>query len=134
MDSQRGTSDLPRYWITLNKETIWDYPKYFLNQSMGDSYSGRHLTLINTYPYGSDISDISKLLNEYIDTPKEELLNKHFENDKWGLINILKAADRRIGERRLSELKRKMYNKAARKIINARINKLEITEHYKENK
>lgn len=30
MDSQSGSTDLPRYWITLGKETIWDYPGQFV--------------------------------------------------------------------------------------------------------
>lgn len=31
MRSQRGSTDLPRYWITLNKEIIFDYPKQFVD-------------------------------------------------------------------------------------------------------
>ncbi|EMS81857.1 hypothetical protein LEP1GSC074_0366 [Leptospira noguchii str. Hook] len=38
---------------------------------------------------------------------KEELFQKHFEKDLWGLANILKAADRRIGIRRLLLLRKK---------------------------
>jgi len=31
MRSQNGGStDLPRYWITLDKNVIWDYPKDFI--------------------------------------------------------------------------------------------------------
>lgn len=29
LTSQRGSTDLPRYWITLSGETIWDYPGDF---------------------------------------------------------------------------------------------------------
>ena len=72
------------------------------------------------YPYNSDIRDISHLIREYIDTPKTELMNKHFENDYWGLINILKAADKRIGYRRLEILRKKTGNRAAQKVIAAR--------------
>jgi len=60
------------------------------------------------------------LIREYIDTPKDEILSKVFENDYWGLINILRAADRRIGGRRLDWLKKKTHNIAANKIIEAR--------------
>ncbi|MDR0374438.1 MAG: hypothetical protein LBH85_01765 [Treponema sp.] len=56
-----------------------------------------------------------------IETPQEILYEKHFENDKWGLINILKAVDRRIGKRRLEKLKSKTHNIAANKIIDARL-------------
>jgi hypothetical protein len=125
MDSQMGSTDLPRYWITLDKETIWDYPKNFLTQVMSDSSEDRKITLADCYPYGSDVSNISKFLDEYINSAKVALLEKHFENDRWGLANILKAADRRIGERRLSKLRRKIHNKAARKVIDTRISNYE---------
>ena len=71
----------------------------------------------------NDISDISKLIREYIDTPKPEIFDKHFENDYWGLADILKAADRRNGTRRLQRLKHKTNNTAANKIIELRLNK-----------
>ena len=32
MDSQYGSTNLPRYWITLGKETLWDYPKDFIKE------------------------------------------------------------------------------------------------------
>jgi hypothetical protein len=118
MQSQRGSTDIPRYWITLEKEIIWDYPKDFIDKPSPFREKPNH------YPYGTDISDISSLFREYLDTSKDELLNKHFENDHWGLINILRAADRRFGSRRLKELKRKIKNKAATKILNCRLEHL----------
>ena len=39
MDSQFGTVGIPRYWITLGKEIIWDYPKDFVSRG----YLDRHL-------------------------------------------------------------------------------------------
>jgi hypothetical protein len=119
MQSQRGSTDLPRYWITLGKEIIWDYPKDFVTKD-GEikNYNG---DIVKGYPYHSDIPDISNLLEAYIDTPKIELLTKRFENDHWGLVNILRAADRRIGARRLDTLKRKTHNIAANKVIDRRI-------------
>ena len=122
MDSQYGSTELPRYWITLNGEIIFDYPKQFVNSNgmintmqKNKPYGGR------AYPYITDIPDISGLIREYIDTDKSEVFDKHFENDYWGLINILKAADRRNGKRRLKLLKRKTDNKAANKIIELRL-------------
>jgi len=117
MDSESGSTDLPRYWITLGKEIIFDYPKQFAVCGGTVNYTGFHVG----YPYNTDISDISILIREYIDTPKEELLTKIFDNDHWGLINILRAADRRIGQRRLEMLKKKTHNIAAHKVINARL-------------
>ncbi len=117
MDSRYGSTDLPRYWITLDKEIIFDYPKQFVtNDGTVKNLSGFEAI----YPYKTDISDISDLIREYIDTPKEQLLSKTFTNDYWGLINILRAADRRIGIRRLEDLKKKTHNIAANKVMEAR--------------
>lgn len=71
MRSQRGGTDLPRYWITLDKEIIFDYPK---DIPIIDNGHG-------TYPYVTDVSDISDLIREYIDTPVSELMTRLFDND-----------------------------------------------------
>ena len=105
MRSQYGKTNIPRYYITLDKEIIWDYPKDFNNN----------------YPYDTDISNISDLIREYIDTPKNKIFSKHFENDKWGLSNILIAADKRIGKRRLQILAKNTTNKYILKIIQQRL-------------
>ena len=119
MDSVYGSTDLPRYWITLDRETIWDYPKQFATEEGGTKNLSSNF--VKWYPYNTDISNISALIREYIDTPKEEIFSKVFENDHWGLINILRAADRRIGIRRLDALRRKTHNVAAQKVIKARM-------------
>lgn len=116
MNSQMGNTHLPRYWITLGKEIIWDYPKQFI----GREHPSRSQT--KWYPYTTDIQNISKLIREYIDTPKDELFDKEFKDDYWGLTNILKSSDKRIGKRRLPNLKRRTKNRAALKIIEARLN------------
>jgi len=67
-------------------------------------------------------SCISNLIDEYLSTNKDVLFDKNFENDYWGLTNIIKAVDRRIGLRRLLVLKKKIKNKAALKIIEKRLN------------
>jgi hypothetical protein len=115
MRSAYGSTDLPRYWITLEHEIIWDYPLQFVE------YPTHLGAKIAHYPYITDISAISDLIREYIETPHTELLTKHFENDHWGLINILRAADRRIGQRRLDLLRRKTHNQAALKVIQQRL-------------
>lgn len=101
MDSTSGSTDIPRYWITMGKEIIWDYPKDFLQDKDRVSKS---------WPYLTDVSAISVLIKEYIDSPREGLLQKEFENDKWGLTDILKVADRRIGKRQLTEIQKKIEN------------------------
>ena len=116
MKSQRGCSDLPRYWITLDKETIFDYPKDFPD-------------LRDNYPYFSDVSEISKLIREYIDTPVIDLLHKEF-NDPWKLTSILLAADRRIGRRRLEELRDRLRTLVSMKVFEMRIDILKKMERH----
>ena len=53
MKSQRGSTDLPRYWITIGKEIIFDYPKQFINSEENKNY-----------PYETQISDISDCIRE----------------------------------------------------------------------
>jgi len=113
MQSNMGSTDIPRYWITLEKEIIWDYPNNFIDKP--------HPSRSDWFPYCTDISAISCLIRQYIDTPKDQLFHKIFENDFWGLTNILKASDKRIGSRRLDKLQRKVKNKAALKVIEHRI-------------
>lgn len=109
MQSRCGSTDLPRYFITLAGEILFDYPKDFVLKSGGvKSLAGGALAKI--YPYGNDIGDIDELIREYINTPKDELFAKHFDADEWGLANILKAADKRIGKRRLRILAKNKKN------------------------
>lgn len=100
---------LPRYFITIDKEIIFDYPKDF---DTTDRYG------YNSYPWDTDISDISNLIEKYIQCPESELFN-NFEGDKWGLTDILRVCDRRIGKRRLMILKN---NTLLIKIIDKRLN------------
>jgi hypothetical protein len=106
MDSQWGSTDLPRYWITLSKDVIWDYPKDFSKQA---------------YPYETNISAISDLLREYIDTPRDQFFAKCFTSDCWGLTDILKAADRRIGKEQLNALLSRTENDAAIRVVQTRL-------------
>ncbi len=106
MSSQRGSTNLPRYWITLGKETIWDYP-------------GDFKELATEYPYITDISEISCLIRDYIDTPVAELFSRTFD-DRWGLIDILLAADRRLGKRSKEQILECINHPAAKQIVENR--------------
>ena len=114
MNSQRGQANIPRYWITIDGEIIWDYPKDFIKQTNPDRENP------DWYPYVTDIPSISDLIREYIDTPKKEILEKEFRTDHWGLINILRAGDKRVGDRRLSTLKNIANSSVIEKMIAAR--------------
>ena len=125
MNSQYGDTDLPRYWITLEKEIIFDYPKQFLNEKLSDY--GRvkprpeYQTVEHMYPYITDIDTISDIIRDYIDTPSDALLSSDFEFDNWGLTDILKAADRRISKKKLAEHFADTDNEAVRKILKKRL-------------
>lgn len=123
---QYGNS-VPRFWITLEKEIIFDYPKQFVmsNQVMTYHVSDNDYRDV-CYPYEgiyhiAGISDISDLIREYIDTPTSEILTKHFENDYWNLVDIFRAADRRIGQRRLKLLQNTTKSSVVQKILAIRI-------------
>ena len=108
MNSQRGITDLPRYWITIGKEIVFDYPKQFINDKANKSY-----------PYETQISDISDCIREYIDCPVNLLPEKKFESDLWGLTDILKAVDKRLGKAKLNNYFASS-NSVIKKILNKR--------------
>ena len=124
MESQRGSTDMPRYWITLGKEIIFDYPKQFLNEKLSDYGRKKprpaYQTVEYMYPYETDIDTISNIIRDYINTPVTSLLPFDFEFDNWGLTDILKAADRRIGKKKLAEHFVDTNDAAVRKILRAR--------------
>ena len=115
MNSKDGWhgSKLPRYFITIDKDIVFDYPKDFDTK---DEYG------FTSYPWGPDISDISCMIEEYIQTPTGGLLNK-FENDKWGITDILRVCDRRIGKRRLEKLQSTVENEILLGVVERRLNK-----------
>lgn len=122
MESQRGSSDLPRYFITLDKEIIFDFPKDFKNEVLTLGYAkGNQVKVV--YPYEGTVSQLSNIIREYIDTPKDQLLTKEFAQD-FGLTLILKVADKRIGKNKLKSLA-DQYPKdhKIQKLINKRLNK-----------
>lgn len=122
MQSQRGSTGLPRYWVTVDGEIVFDYPKQFLDQEiefLDQEIEKSQLSI--TYPYISNISDISDVIRNYIDTPKSELPDKIFENDKWGITEYIKLADRRIGIDRLINYSKTIKNENILKVLEARM-------------
>lgn len=124
MDSRWGGTDLPRYWITLGKEIIFDYPKDFLDKKLPERgliiSCSHNETVEELYPYVTEISLISDIIREYIDTPLADLLSHDFEADDLGITDILKASDRRIGKSRRAEYFKDTDNEAVKKILRVR--------------
>lgn len=93
---------IPRYWITVNKEVIWDFPKNYLDElSLANelSWVKSGVTIKDTYLWDINYTWVADTIREYIDTPRTELLTKTFDKDKYGLTNILKKYDRRISKK-----------------------------------
>lgn len=105
-DSARGETDLPRCWVCLGRQTIWSYPQDFPDSAQD-------------YPCLTDMSTISELLRLYIDTPRWQLLHRVFADDRWGLTDIMKVADRRLGLRRLEGMRDEL-SAPALKVLAAR--------------
>lgn len=113
MNSNDGyhSNKLPRYFITVGKEIVFDYPRDF---DTAVKY-GR-----NSYPWDTEISDISDMIEAYIQRPEAELMQS-FADDAWGLTDLLRVCDRRIGKRRLRELRDSAADERLLRIINQRL-------------
>lgn len=107
MKSQRGSVNLARYWVTVGKAIVFDYPKQFMSAEENKNY-----------PYETQISDLSDCIRDYIDCPVNLLPEKKFDGDAWGLTDILKAVDKRLGKERL-----KKYFVAGNSVIDEILNK-----------
>lgn len=121
MKSKQGSNELPRYWITLGKEIIFDYPKQFMHAEDGIGEYTR-----SSYPFDFTMNALSQLIREYIDTPVVEIETKEFENDYWLFTDILLAADRRISVDRVAEKYEEYDIPAVNKVIAARVKAKEI--------
>lgn len=100
-----------RYWIVLSGETIFDEPKHISKQ------------LAAGVP-NSAATTITGLLRAYIDTPKDQLMTAEFSGDDFGIVDLLRACDRRIGKRRLAEMMNHNPSKAMEKVIVTRFPEL----------
>lgn len=103
---------MPRYFITIGKDVVFDYPKQF-DATLKYGW--------NSYPWDCDISDILDLIEAYIECPENELMQP-FTDDKWGITDILRACDRRIGKRRLIQMHDETENAVVREISEKRLN------------
>ena len=95
---------MPRYFITIGKEIVFDYPRDMTLERKRKSL------------WVSDVDEISDLISEYIQRPREALM-EDFANDKWGLTDILFACDRRMGKRQLETLSKRTKSDKVQKII-----------------
>jgi len=109
----KGREFVPRYLITIGKNIVWDFPNMFINNDsqidMNHTYTkvvkpNKPFSIKDTYGWSENYTWIAETIRAYIDTPKDQLLTIQFEKDKYGLVDVLRAVDRRIGKE-----KRKPY-------------------------
>ena len=91
---------IPHYWITVNKEIIWDYPNMFLDkESQNDDF-----TIKDTYFFYNNYTWVSEVIRDYINVPREKIETYIDERDKYGLIDALRKYDRRISKNKRSNM------------------------------
>lgn len=116
MRAQRSNNCVPRYWVTIDKKIVWDFPKVCPKEELDKMY----------YPYCyQGLGFISQMLRDYIDCHTAKLLDFGLDHDRWGLVPILKACDKRIGKRRLKEIQTE--NPVVKRIINQRLDSYNVT-------
>ena len=120
-------NSITRFYVRLGKDIIWDYQKDFAVKDID-------------YGLWSRDNGISDLVREYIDTPVAELLDKDFEGENkayslfnymtekhsevsvsYGLTDLFKAADRRLGKRKAVAWSGRVRNFVAYKVLARRL-------------
>lgn len=104
--------ELPSYTVVLNKEPIWDFPGKFI------SYTKNRIERLPAIQYWMDKDCFAGfVLDAYIDQPKDKLFEP-LPSDSWELGDILRAADRRLGKKRLLEWGETLHEEnPARKVL-----------------
>lgn len=105
-----GMQEFPRYFVTLDGKTIFDWPKDY---PLGDSNCGK---LDISCLFFGRASDISDAISKYLNAPEEVRMTI---TDPWGIVDIIRAADRRIGRRRWDQVFA-LSNFAGRRVLLAR--------------
>lgn len=117
------TFDEPRHWIILNGRIIWDFPGPFLRP---DPVRGAPLQYWEeAYGWSSSLpkpSVPSFLMRQYLDRPPARLMEPF--DDPWELLDILRAADRRLGREALDEWGNGLEDQhPAKAVLSTRYNK-----------
>ena len=101
---------IPRFWVTLDGEVIFDCQHDFMFMWHDKDFD------IGNLPFEDDISWCCGIVIRHFQASVDRLMTLH---DRFGLTDILLAADRRIGKRRWPEIY-KNRSEAARKVLIAR--------------
>ena len=95
---RKGESRFSRHWLVLKKAVIWDFPGQFVSEE--PACGVRFAAGAPGWHFGGSI--IGVLLRDYIDRSPAALFDP-FPEDGWELTDLLRAADRRLGKKVLSE-------------------------------
>lgn len=101
---------IPRFWVTLDGEVILDCQHDYMWLWKNKDFD------LGNLPLEDDISLCCGVVIRYFQAPVDCLTSLH---DRFGLTDILLAADRRIGKRRWSQIY-ETRSEAARKVLIAR--------------
>lgn len=101
----------PRHWLVLQGQVIWDFPGPFMRSApaRGRAIAYYEDVYMVHRPGANPVprlvpprsSVIALLLRDYIDRPVARLFER-FADDAWEFTDLLRAADRRLGRRRLA--------------------------------
>ncbi|MCB1682307.1 MAG: hypothetical protein KDI65_10290 [Alphaproteobacteria bacterium] len=99
--------------VVLGKRIIWNFPNDFIDSENRETWPEQR-------PYSYNVSILNRIIRDYIDTPKNELFSKNFEQDVYGLTRLFLAADRRISIHKLKQYFIGIENHAVKAILSER--------------
>ena len=107
-----------KLWITQGRRTIWAVPR--------DRHAGERDGDIGAYARRSP-GWLVELAVEYLQLPRQRLIDWQPEWGGWGLVDILKASDRRIGRRQWARLRDTLSEPVALRLLQQRSGTLPAT-------
>jgi hypothetical protein len=103
-----------KFWITQGRRTLWVVPR--------DRHAGETDGDIGVYGRRSP-GWLVELGVEYLKLPRTRLIDWQPEWAGWGLVDILKASDRRIGRRQWKRLRDRLNEPVALRLLDQRSGK-----------
>jgi len=95
--NKHWTFDSPRIWLQCDKQIIFDFPGMFFFWKNPEERSTIKYT-------DEEASTPGRLIDEYLATPKADLLDKKFADDRFEFTDLLKISDRRLGKAKLTKI------------------------------
>lgn len=83
--TNHDTYEVPRHWITLNKEVVWDFPGPFLTRRDNPAAPGIRYELDPYWRGAGNPSWPAHVLRQYLDCPAGELLDPPSRRRSLGL-------------------------------------------------